>query len=512
MLYAGILMLQKAIALIKEFEGFYSEAYRDPRTGNKPITIGYGSTRRADGAEWKLGDRITKLEAETLLVAQLQRDYLPSLTRIPCWQELNSNQQAALLSFAYNLGANFYDNSGFDTISKCLRDRDFANIASVFSLYCNPGSNVEAGLRRRRKAEAKLFLSSDNGEDNPENLKVAFAALPAMPSPPSSTPAVFRTRRQTSLKKLPHSAKELPSHQQIDLPEGIFIKALEIEAVGKHYRLVVATQRVLWAQLGIRGELEIPAGQWYLYGTPLSPDPHVEVYMAPGSAIEILPMTPTKPAIDEQKPRSLTEKLVDYMTAKGYKLFTANNRVNLVGLEGLSVNGTLNDDRPNVFNDSLGVLIFTDGVPKLTLFEGTTEPGSHYTQNRMNPLGAARLQFGQYTAWKIGWHGNGGSGHEALVQVAPVTVCRDNNADYARTGDRLDKGLFGLNIHWGYNLPRENIQRASAGCQNVRDEGDFAAYMRLVKSDAEYQRLKAAGQDFMFTYTLIDASDMLKNS
>lgn len=268
-------MLEKAIAIIKEFEGFYPNAYPDPFTGGKPITIGYGSTRRADGGEWKIGDRITQQEAETLLIAQLQRDYLPPLARIPCWATLNENQQAALLSFAYNLGANFYGASGFATISKSLRDRNFTNITAVFALYCNPGSNVEAGLRRRRNAEAKLFLTPVTPAISPTPLRIALAQ-----PIPNMTPAIFRTKRQTYLKKLPHSAKDLSSHQRIDLPEGTFIKALEYEAAGKHYRVVVASQRVLWEQLGLTRVIQIPAGEWYLYGTPLSPDPHVELFVS----------------------------------------------------------------------------------------------------------------------------------------------------------------------------------------------------------------------------------------
>lgn len=267
-------MLEKAIAIIKEFEGFYPNAYPDPRTGGKPITIGYGSTRRANGEEWQLGDRVTQVEADKLLREQLQRDYLPPLQRIPCWDSLNCNQQAALLSFAYNLGASFYGTPGFDTITRCLHDKNFTNISSAFSLYCNPGSSVEAGLRRRREAEARLFLAEDNGSSR-------HTATPAM----SSTPAVFRICRQTFLKKLPHSAKDLPVNQRIDVPEGAFIKALEFEAIGKHYRVVVANQKVPWEQSGLTRVLQIPAGEWYLYGTPLSPDPHVELFVS-GVAIE----------------------------------------------------------------------------------------------------------------------------------------------------------------------------------------------------------------------------------
>lgn len=147
------------VALIKEFEGLYLKAYPDPRTGGKPITIGWGSTRKKDGSEWRLGETITKEEAEELLMMQLEKSYLPPLLRIPVWNELNTNQQGALLSFGYNLGANFYGASNFRSITRVLANKQWDQIEETFVKYRNPGSNVEAGLRRRRLAEAKLFLT-----------------------------------------------------------------------------------------------------------------------------------------------------------------------------------------------------------------------------------------------------------------------------------------------------------------------------------------------------------------
>ncbi|WP_026104259.1 peptidoglycan-binding protein [Anabaena sp. PCC 7108] len=147
------------VALIKEFEGLFLKAYPDPLSGGKPITIGWGTTRKKDGSEWKLGETITKAEAEEILILQLETKYLPPLTKIPVWNELNVNQQGALLSFAYNLGANFYGSSNFQSMTRVLRDKKWDEIETTFLKYRNPGSNVEAGLKRRRQAEAKLFLT-----------------------------------------------------------------------------------------------------------------------------------------------------------------------------------------------------------------------------------------------------------------------------------------------------------------------------------------------------------------
>lgn len=149
---------EPGIKLIKEFEGCHLKAYYDPLTGGLPITIGWGSTRRKDGTRFMIGNTITQDEADDLLYFQLRREFLPALQKIPYWNEMSENQRGALLSFAYNLGANFYGSSGFNTISKNLREKDWKAIPKTLELYRNPGSSVEAGLLRRRIAEGKLWM------------------------------------------------------------------------------------------------------------------------------------------------------------------------------------------------------------------------------------------------------------------------------------------------------------------------------------------------------------------
>jgi lysozyme len=150
---------ENGVKLIKEYEGFKSKAYYDPLTGGLPITIGYGSTRRKDGSIFMIGNTITQDEADDLLYFQLRREFLPSLEKIPYWNEMNENQQGALLSFAYNLGADFYDSPGFNTITRVLKQKRWKDVPEALKLYRNPGSKVESGLMRRRIAEGKLWIS-----------------------------------------------------------------------------------------------------------------------------------------------------------------------------------------------------------------------------------------------------------------------------------------------------------------------------------------------------------------
>jgi len=152
-----------AIELIKTFEGFSRNAYPDPRTGGKPYTIGWGSTRKRDGSPFELGDTITPEDAEELLRWQLENEFLPPLEKIPTWPSMNEKQRGAILSFAYNLGAHFYGNSNFTTITEVLKTGDWSRIESALVLYRNPGTNVEAGLLRRRLTEAQVFLEGTSG-------------------------------------------------------------------------------------------------------------------------------------------------------------------------------------------------------------------------------------------------------------------------------------------------------------------------------------------------------------
>ena len=144
------------IKLVKEFEGCRLNAYPDPLSGNLPITIGWGCTRKKDGSAFHLGDSITQAEADELLIDECKKHFLPSLRKIPHWNEMSDGKRGALLSFAYNLGAGFYGGDNFNTITRVLKNKEWDKVPDALYLYRNPGSNVEAGLARRRKAEGEI--------------------------------------------------------------------------------------------------------------------------------------------------------------------------------------------------------------------------------------------------------------------------------------------------------------------------------------------------------------------
>jgi len=146
-----------AAKLIKEFEGCHLSAYPDPLSGGDPWTIGYGTTRYSDGRKVQRGDKITVIEAGKLLDVEIERIIEKLRATVPFWNAMSGDKQSALISFAYNLGSGFYGSTGFETISKRLKEKDWAAVPEAMLLYRNPGTSVEAGLLRRRQAEGRLW-------------------------------------------------------------------------------------------------------------------------------------------------------------------------------------------------------------------------------------------------------------------------------------------------------------------------------------------------------------------
>ena len=146
----------QCLDIIAEFEGFRSSPYLCP--AGIP-TIGFGNTFYLDGRKVSMSDPpITQAQGREMLAAICEKDFWNVLKNtIPDWDSMNDNQRSALTSFGFNLGAHFYGSPGFATISACLRDGAWGEVPDALLLYRNPGSAFEAGLRRRREAEGRLW-------------------------------------------------------------------------------------------------------------------------------------------------------------------------------------------------------------------------------------------------------------------------------------------------------------------------------------------------------------------
>jgi hypothetical protein len=144
---------------------------------------------------------------------------------------------------------------------------------------------------------------------------------------------------------------------------------------------------------------------------------------------------------------------------------------------------------PNQFDD-LFALIQGDNIRWFTC---TTNPGTHWLKNILNPKGAALLKPNQYVdTWEIGLHQGK---YEAFRQCKPVEVYRDGDKDdVAEETSVIDKGLFGINIHRANEKAISKlIDKWSAGCQVLNNPADFA----LLLSSAKESKQKH------FTYTLL---------
>jgi GH24 family phage-related lysozyme (muramidase) len=152
--------LDEAADLIAEFEGYRGQPYKCPAG---VWTIGYGTTYYPDGTLVTPRDAaISKQRARELLDYHIDNAIVPILSSsIPTWGVMNGNQKAAIVSFAYNLGSHFYGSPNFNTITKALSKKEnFSQVPAALLLYINPGSSFEAGLRRRRQAEGKLWTTT----------------------------------------------------------------------------------------------------------------------------------------------------------------------------------------------------------------------------------------------------------------------------------------------------------------------------------------------------------------
>lgn len=174
------------LALLRQFEGFRSSAYRDSAG---LLTIGYGHRVRAGEI---LPNVINQARARQLLaddVATAEQAVARNV-EVP----LTQNQFDALVDFVYNLGEGRLAGS---TLLRELNQRNYGRAAEQILKWDHCGSAVSAGLHSRREAEFALWngtplapeqsaASSPKLETAPESLvsAPAVAQIVASGSPP----------------------------------------------------------------------------------------------------------------------------------------------------------------------------------------------------------------------------------------------------------------------------------------------------------------------------------------
>ena len=143
---------QAGVDLIKKWEGFKAEAYRD---AVGVLTIGYGTTAMAGvGIDPKPGMRITEAQAEEYLrrgIDKFAREIRPAITA-----PINENEFAAFVSLAYNIGPGAFRKS---SALRHFNQGNKAKAADAILLWNKAGGKVLRGLVNRRNEERALFLT-----------------------------------------------------------------------------------------------------------------------------------------------------------------------------------------------------------------------------------------------------------------------------------------------------------------------------------------------------------------
>lgn len=138
----------EGLALIKQWEGLKLEAYQDI---GGIWTIGYGHTRTA-----KHGMTITEVDAEVLLRQDLYT--FETAVAAAVHVHLTDNQFAALVSWAYNVGADAMRKS---TLIRKLNEGDYAAVPGELAKWNKVRGKPVRGLANRRAAEAGLWARGD---------------------------------------------------------------------------------------------------------------------------------------------------------------------------------------------------------------------------------------------------------------------------------------------------------------------------------------------------------------
>ena len=190
------------------------------------------------------------------------------------------------------------------------------------------------------------------------------------------------------------------------------------------------------------------------------------------------------------------EQIEGAVKAKGYVWFEGEKDydINIVGVR----NSATGQKVTNAFDDTITLSYKVGGQWKFHTWTCTTDPGKKGVMEYHNANGVARLVEGQYR----GSHGIGlhQGKYEALKQAKNVKVYRDANKDLNYDENKIQEGVFGINIHKA-GADSTYVENWSEGCQVFKRSKDFDEFMAIVRKSRDIH-----GNSF--TYTLIESTDI----
>ena len=193
------------------------------------------------------------------------------------------------------------------------------------------------------------------------------------------------------------------------------------------------------------------------------------------------------------------EQIEKAVKSKGYVWFEDNGNkgydVNIVGIR----NSNTGQNVTNVFDDLLTVSYKENGQWMTKSWSATTDPGKKGVMQYHNSAGVARLVEGQYRgSHQLGLHQGK---YEALRQKDNVKVYRDANKDLKYDENKIQEGVFGINIHKA-GADSTYVENWSEGCQVFKKAADFEEFMKIIRKSRDIH-----GNSF--TYTLIETKDIV---
>ena len=190
------------------------------------------------------------------------------------------------------------------------------------------------------------------------------------------------------------------------------------------------------------------------------------------------------------------DKIESAVKAKGYVWFEGAKDfdVNIVGVRNSDTGNAVT----NAFDDRITLSYKENGNWVFKEWIITTDPGKKGVMEYHNAAGVARLVEGQYRgSHHLGLHQGK---YEALKQKANVKVYRDPNRDMKYDENKIQEGVFGINIHKA-GVDSTYVENWSEGCQVFKKAANFEEFMVIAR-----QAAKIHGPSF--TYTLIESSDI----
>lgn len=150
-------MTQNLIDFIRKWEGVKHNPYLD--VAGVP-TIGVGFTTYLDGTKVTMNDPpLDDIQINRILDVKLEEfsRNVKSILGTELLAILPQNCIDALISFSYNLGYNSLKKS---TLLKKIKanKNDLAGIKAEFMKWVNAGGKPVEGLKRRRNAEAEMYI------------------------------------------------------------------------------------------------------------------------------------------------------------------------------------------------------------------------------------------------------------------------------------------------------------------------------------------------------------------